>query len=170
VAGIPGNRLSHYWDDATETIAINILASQPELRDHDSQESIRVLGETSKRVRDDESRMTRRLEIVPEMEPRLFCIGLSRRQLGNRQPDSPDLASPEAHDIQTSRPGPQKRTVDREWRPDEHRRTVGLILVSAQVRRTARKTLAEGSGRLSWDELGGDLALAQEAVAAEGGR
>src|SRR5438132_522239 len=60
--------------------------------------------------------------------------------LGSNQ-DSPD---PER------RPqGNEKRQIDREWRPDEHWRPVGLTSLPARARRNACKTLAESSGRLS---------------------
>src|SRR5881296_2812836 len=53
--------------------------------------------------------------------------------LGSNQ-DSPD---PER------RPqGNVHRQIDREWRPDEHRRPVGLTFVPARARRNACKTLA----------------------------
>src|SRR5207245_5919557 len=53
--------------------------------------------------------------------------------------------------------GSKNRQIDREWRPDEHRRPVGLTPVPARARRNACKTLAESSGRLS-------LWVAQESV------
>ena len=46
--------------------------------------------------------------------------------------------------------GPKSGQFDREWRPDEHRRPVGLASMSAPFRRNACKTLAESSARLSW--------------------
>src|SRR5438094_10639405 len=56
--------------------------------------------------------------------------------LGSNQ-DSPD---PER------RPqGNENRQIDREWRPDEHRRPVGLTSVPARARRNACKTLAAES-------------------------
>jgi len=45
--------------------------------------------------------------------------------------------------------GNENRQIDREWRPDEHQRPVGLTPVPARVRRNACKMLAESSGRLS---------------------
>src|SRR5216117_1426836 len=60
--------------------------------------------------------------------------------LGSNQ-DSPD---PERR-LQ----GNTNRQFDREWRPDEHRRPVGLTSMPASVRRNACKMLAESSGRLS---------------------
>src|SRR5947209_17923400 len=45
--------------------------------------------------------------------------------------------------------GPKSGQFDREWRPDEHRRPVGLTPVPAHARRNACKTLAESSARLS---------------------
>src|SRR5207245_286942 len=53
--------------------------------------------------------------------------------------------------------GNENRQIDREWRPDEHRRPVGLTSLPARARRNACKTLAESSGRLS-------LWVAQESV------
>jgi hypothetical protein len=38
--------------------------------------------------------------------------------------------------------GSENGQFDRKWRPDEHRRPVGLTSVSAHVRRNACKTLA----------------------------
>ena len=61
--------------------------------------------------------------------------------LGSNQ-DSPD---PE--------PRPQSnenRQNDRKWRPDEHRRPVGLTFMSAHVRRNACKMLAESSLHRQW--------------------
>src|SRR2546425_11440278 len=46
--------------------------------------------------------------------------------------------------------GSKNRQNDRKWRPDEHRRPVGLTSVSAHVRRNACKMLAESSGRLPY--------------------
>src|SRR3989441_9715560 len=59
--------------------------------------------------------------------------------LGSNQ-DSPD---PER------RPqGNKNGQIDRKWRPDEHRRPVGLTSVPARARRNACKMLAESSARL----------------------
>jgi hypothetical protein len=44
--------------------------------------------------------------------------------------------------------GSQSGQIDREWRPDEHRRPVGLASVSAHARRNACKMLAGSSARL----------------------
>ena len=41
--------------------------------------------------------------------------------------------------------GNENRQIDREWRPDEHRRPVGLTSVPARARRNACKTLAAES-------------------------
>src|SRR3989442_13397172 len=41
--------------------------------------------------------------------------------------------------------GNKNRQIDRKWRPDEHRRPVGLTPVSARARRNARKMLVESS-------------------------
>src|SRR3989442_10579676 len=45
--------------------------------------------------------------------------------------------------------GNKNRQIDRKWRPDEHRRPVGLTLVPARARRNACKTLAASFARLS---------------------
>jgi hypothetical protein len=62
--------------------------------------------------------------------------------------------------IQSAGPRAKKtEQFDRKWRPDEHRRPVGLTPMPAYVRRNACKTLVESSARLS-------LPLVQERVGA----
>jgi len=45
--------------------------------------------------------------------------------------------------------GIENRQIDRTWRPDEHRRPVGLTPVPVRARRNDCKTLAESSAPLS---------------------
>jgi hypothetical protein len=79
--------------------------------------------------------------------------GLIRSAWQQRRYSTPAVAPPGFEpglpDPERRPQGNENRQIDREWRPDEHRRPVGLTSVSAHARRTACKMLAESSGRLS---------------------
>src|SRR5437667_389048 len=75
--------------------------------------------------------------------------GVRQRRRGRGKRVAPRGFEPRLPNPERRPQGNTNRQIDREWRPDEHRRPVGLSSMSAHVRRNACKMLAESSGRLS---------------------
>src|SRR6266849_6092577 len=79
---------------------------------------------------------------------------------------APPRFEPGLPDSERRPQGPENGQNDRKWRLDEHRRPVGLTLVSAQVRRNACKTLARVLLWLSCVSGSGEQPMCQRGASA----
>src|SRR5712692_11535617 len=111
------------------TTSPDLAASESNQRRVDWTDVAKVSGETVTFGRKNGKRDTTHRRIALRVAPPGFEPGLPHPE---RRPQ-----------------GAKNRQNDRKWRPDEHRRPVGLKPVPAGDRRNACKMLAESSGRLS---------------------